>query len=297
MDAYHGLALVPIADVFNHAEEHHVHLETDWEVCRICGALNVCPHDEDVPHRGEHGGVGVETSSDLSVNPIQHSFDMVCDRKVHRGSEVFNTYNVEPRSQGVGVSSGISNVELMCRYGFVLEGNGADRLPFDEREVQLASAHVLPAGIPVKNMNGKRSFRGVSEIRALFVDAGLVGLDNSEEDSLEMDAEGSISTGLWTRLAEEALSETGASGGDDEDSLNDGVARALIRGVCARVVRLCEGRLEAMAYDEIEEEEGERQGEGLLTVVGRYVRGERALLNAAVQQWRTFGDSGVSLCF
>jgi len=27
VDAYHGLAMVPIADAFNHAQDHHVHLE------------------------------------------------------------------------------------------------------------------------------------------------------------------------------------------------------------------------------------------------------------------------------
>lgn len=27
VDAFHGLALVPIADAFNHSEENHVHLE------------------------------------------------------------------------------------------------------------------------------------------------------------------------------------------------------------------------------------------------------------------------------
>src|SRR5271169_4163594 len=80
VDAYHGLALVPVADAFNHTEEHHVHLETDWEVCRICGALNSCPHDGDEPDLDHDAKQAREFSSTSIINPIHHSFDMVCDR-------------------------------------------------------------------------------------------------------------------------------------------------------------------------------------------------------------------------
>jgi hypothetical protein len=282
VDAYHGLALVAVADVFNHTEEHHVHLEADWEVCRICGSLNSCPHDGDEPDLVEQDG---EFSPTSSIDSIQHSFDMVCDRAIDGESEVFNTYNVEPRSQGVVVvSGGISNVELLCRYGFVLEGNGADRLQFDEEEVRQVLVNHVPGETPFEDVDNERNGKGVSEIRMLFVDAGL--LETSDVDGLEMDAEGSISMGLYTLLAKRVLSN-----GEDDD---DAVAKALVQGVCACVVGLCEGRIRAMmGEEEDDDEEKERQGEGLLTVVGRYMRGERALLKAAVQLWRTFGDSVV----
>jgi hypothetical protein len=45
VDAFHGLALVPVADAFNHSENNHVHLEVrrslfttyaaDWKVDRL----------------------------------------------------------------------------------------------------------------------------------------------------------------------------------------------------------------------------------------------------------------------
>ncbi|KAF7973639.1 hypothetical protein HWV62_14712 [Athelia sp. TMB] len=45
VDAFHGLAMVPIADAFNHDQENHVHLESDYDVCARCGAVDECPHD------------------------------------------------------------------------------------------------------------------------------------------------------------------------------------------------------------------------------------------------------------
>ncbi|KAF7971288.1 hypothetical protein HWV62_21542 [Athelia sp. TMB] len=47
VDAFHGLAMVPIADAFNHDQENHVHLESDYDVCARCGAVDECPHDAD----------------------------------------------------------------------------------------------------------------------------------------------------------------------------------------------------------------------------------------------------------
>ncbi|KAG0165212.1 hypothetical protein DFQ28_009086 [Apophysomyces sp. BC1034] len=46
VDAYHGNAMVPFADVFNHrsGNNEHVHFETDFDVCDACGALDYCEH-------------------------------------------------------------------------------------------------------------------------------------------------------------------------------------------------------------------------------------------------------------
>lgn len=120
VDIYHGLALVPVADAFNHTEENHVHLETDWYVCATCGSLDSCKHDED------------ETEPEISSRSrtstaarIEHTYDMVAERAIAAGEEVFNTYD----------SHGISNVELLYRYGFMLDGNARDAVEFDENEL------------------------------------------------------------------------------------------------------------------------------------------------------------------
>ena len=246
VDAYHGLALVPIADAFNHSEEHDVHLETDWEVCRDCGALEACGHDDEE----DLSDLVNEDGSNVKAEPIVHSFDMVSDRPVNQDKEVFNTYNVE-RGVGAGAAGGdaggIGNVELLCRYGFVVEGNGADLIVFDEEELG-----VVEAGHKDYNYNDDSPASS-----QLLIDAGLVKED-SHTPSYEMDAEGRITLALWTRLGSPAN-----------------------RRAATAVVGLCEGRLR-----EIYGDDDECSGPVVLTVVGHYVRGERALLEAAVQLWK-----------
>ncbi|KAI0080163.1 SET domain-containing protein [Panus rudis PR-1116 ss-1] len=106
VDAYHGLAMVPIADAFNHAQENDVHLESDYDVCVICGSNTPCPHDETSMVANDDGrreGESIDTC------------DMVTNRPVAAGGEVFNTYGER-----------LTNAQLLVRYGFALEGNEND---------------------------------------------------------------------------------------------------------------------------------------------------------------------------
>ena len=59
---------------------------------------------------------------------IKHTYDMVAERVITPGEEVFNTYD----------SRGLSNVNLLCQYGFMLEGNGKDSIEFDKHELSAA---------------------------------------------------------------------------------------------------------------------------------------------------------------
>jgi len=45
VDAYHGLAMVPVADAFNHTVHNTIHLETNHDVCPVCGSWLECKHD------------------------------------------------------------------------------------------------------------------------------------------------------------------------------------------------------------------------------------------------------------
>lgn len=278
VDAYHGLALVPIADAFNHSEEHHVHLETDWEVCRVCGVLEACPHDSD------------EEITTSQGNSIVHSLDMVSNRPICQGEQVYNTYNVESRSQRAsGTLGGIGNVYLFCRYGFVLEGNGADRILFDESEME----QVLPLGAVAHSAVGDGAVIDIT--RGLF--AGLIMEEEEDEPGNQMDAEGCISSVLWARLARAAITPSSSSrrdvykGGGETKQVENPVnhTQKIVQGVCSGVVRLCEGRLRQVV-DGDDDVVKERFDGGLVTLVGRYVRGERALLKAAVQVWKEFGE-------
>ncbi|KIK48128.1 hypothetical protein CY34DRAFT_731595 [Suillus luteus UH-Slu-Lm8-n1] len=115
IDAYHGLAMVPIADAFNHINENHVHMESDFDVCAECGSLAECDHDREtlpaVPSRGAYSLPG-ESKPDLALEI--DTLDMCSVKPILPHSEVFNTYG------------SLSNAELISRYGFTLPENEHD---------------------------------------------------------------------------------------------------------------------------------------------------------------------------
>ncbi|GAA5826079.1 hypothetical protein JCM3770_000979 [Rhodotorula araucariae] len=111
VSSFHPLALVPLADAFNHADPPHVHLASDAWVCPECGRLDACPHDDDErpasPVAARAGGT-------------EETVDMVAERAIEAGEEVFNTYG-----------SGLSNAHLVAAYGFLLEGNEHEVVSFE----------------------------------------------------------------------------------------------------------------------------------------------------------------------
>ncbi|KAI0305945.1 hypothetical protein B0F90DRAFT_946723 [Multifurca ochricompacta] len=126
VDAYHGLAMVPIADAFNHAQDNSVHLQCDYDVCTSCGSLGECPHD-------------AETLEDMDVlatpagmEDPENTCEMVVNAVVAPGEEVFNTYGAT-----------LKNAELLVRYGFMLEANDNDILTWTIEEIWDAAGAVL----------------------------------------------------------------------------------------------------------------------------------------------------------
>ena len=117
IDTYHTLALVPLADMFNHSDSPHVHLASDHWVCSVCGALDECPHD------GQQSDGYLPAASGA---PSADTCDMVSERFVLAGEEVFNTYGP------------LSNAQLLASYGFVLEANEYEHLLFDAAHVSEA---------------------------------------------------------------------------------------------------------------------------------------------------------------
>ncbi|KAG1781040.1 hypothetical protein EV702DRAFT_1193880 [Suillus placidus] len=130
VDAYHGLAMVPVADAFNHTNENHVHMEkrgrgprdtvvllthSDFDVCAECGSLAECNHDHEthpaVPSRGACSLPGAcKPDMALEIDTL----DMCSVKPILPHSEVFNTYG------------SLSNAELISRYGFTLPENEHD---------------------------------------------------------------------------------------------------------------------------------------------------------------------------
>ncbi|KAJ1990266.1 hypothetical protein H4R33_001770 [Dimargaris cristalligena] len=133
VDNYHGDALVPFADIFNHRTGgEHVHIEAQGEVCDACGEHNGCEHTmdqsegEDAEGTGEEdeGGPeeeapeleGADGGSDAESfeSEDEDAMDMCVFRPVSRGNEVFNTYGEHGASY------------ILHRYGFAEADN-----PFD----------------------------------------------------------------------------------------------------------------------------------------------------------------------
>ncbi|KAJ7133542.1 hypothetical protein C8R44DRAFT_24920 [Mycena epipterygia] len=115
VDSYHGLAMVPIADAFNHAQENHVHLESDFDVCPECGSLQRCVHD-DTAEPLARAVMAAEDGDDF--------YEMVCNRAIPPRAEVFNTYGET-----------LSNAQLLVQYGFILDANEHDRLTWTLRDL------------------------------------------------------------------------------------------------------------------------------------------------------------------
>ncbi|KAI6149717.1 hypothetical protein BKA82DRAFT_399846 [Pisolithus tinctorius] len=113
VDAFHGLSMVPIADVFNHVNENHVHMESNFDVCVECGSFVECKHDRDGEDRLAARVPHSATSMPLQGDEIDY-LEMRTIRSVPPHSEVFNTYG------------SLSNATLLTRYGFMLPENEFD---------------------------------------------------------------------------------------------------------------------------------------------------------------------------
>lgn len=154
VDVYHGAAIVPLADAFNHQELNNVCFEvsrispcnllvdiqtdaagrqSDDFVCEDCGSLATCEHDdiEGVeprwePTEGETSAETIEIASRLShlplevirslFDPRQNTLDLTVKTPYEPGQEVYNTYG-----EGMGWP------KQACEWGFIdesIEGDG-----------------------------------------------------------------------------------------------------------------------------------------------------------------------------
>ncbi|KAF8870889.1 hypothetical protein BD779DRAFT_508069 [Infundibulicybe gibba] len=120
--------MVPIADAFNHTNDHHVHLEADYNVCLQCGSLYECPHDRDEAPGNSCASLSSTSAVDLTTERPDPTddvcYDMVTNSIIPPFTEVFNTYG-----------ENMSNAQLLSRYGFIIDGNEHDYLAWDVEEI------------------------------------------------------------------------------------------------------------------------------------------------------------------
>ncbi|KAF9266038.1 SET domain-containing protein [Marasmius fiardii PR-910] len=124
VDAYHGLAMVPVADAFNHATYNDVQLESEFDVCPECGSVQECVHDQD--HEEDEKRVDFTRTAEVDPNEGDEMYyTMTTTSRILPGmKEIFNTYG-----------SQLTNAELMVRYGFILDENDRDYVEFNVRDV------------------------------------------------------------------------------------------------------------------------------------------------------------------
>ncbi|KAF4621125.1 hypothetical protein D9613_000996 [Agrocybe pediades] len=192
VDAYHGLAMVPVADAFNHVVENNVHLESDFNVCPECGALYECVHDRD-EHDEDDGDHDRRPPAATSGDERDIFFEMVSNAGIPSHSEIFNTYGER-----------LTNAELLNQYGFILDVNDNDHLSWTMDEV----LHLLSSE-PVSRQdkdNVLRRFREVSSIlrhsdaTSLLSRSNIIHFLGSDNNSFSINSEGVVSHMLWTLL-------------------------------------------------------------------------------------------------
>lgn len=119
VDMFHGQAMVPLADMFNHTEDANVHFEADDEVCDECGALGKCDHSDDPLPFAAYGRPSAFLPAAYGPNSKGWSaprglegldtIDMVAQETISPGQEALNSYGL------------MSNAALLTAYGFCLE--------------------------------------------------------------------------------------------------------------------------------------------------------------------------------
>ncbi|KAI9511538.1 SET domain-containing protein [Russula earlei] len=193
VDAYHGLAMVPIADAFNHAQDNSVHLQSDHDVCTSCGSLSECPHDVDVETREDAS----TSAPGADTVESENTCEMVVNAAVAPGEEVFNTYGAN-----------LTNAELLVLYGFMLDANDKDILTWTTDEIWDTAGAAL-ADLRPRRWDDDPSYGDFMEIlRDWQYDAGWADSElvidtepDENKNPLYMTADGVLSHKLWLAIA------------------------------------------------------------------------------------------------
>jgi hypothetical protein len=135
IDNFHQLALVPIADLFDHSDQPDVEMISEDLVCDQCGASQECIHDsEDLqaqpsksPPENNEDTVELVSIHPLVlpvINQLQSThLDTEDEDIISTSPIVYNTYGK------------LSNARLLAEYGFMIDGNSYDRIHFDYHQV------------------------------------------------------------------------------------------------------------------------------------------------------------------
>ncbi|SPO19703.1 related to RKM3 - ribosomal lysine methyltransferase [Ustilago trichophora] len=205
VDTFHGVALVPVADLFNHAETHTVQFESDQDVCEVCGVALLTGHEEgecrqsdvesgDVSeeedceeedaksdeddenlHVDQHTSEEVETSDppeDINQNEVndESESESNMDEEDPEYSDTLDmrTLHAIPCDQEIYNTYGpLSNALLLTRYGFCLDTEtDVERFTVDLRFPDERSSF-FAAFLGGKSCSSV-GFKKVDEVRTVF---------------------------------------------------------------------------------------------------------------------------------
>ena len=222
VDNYHALAMVPLADIFNHHFAFNTCLQSDDIVCSFCGSLDACPHDSSDAERA----VELVTQDRQTRCATAQLVEMVLTTPVQAGHQVYNTYGP------------LSNAKLLANYGFMLDANDDDKVCWFSAAEPLRSA-----GIENCPDDWRRLCVVFIKVQQSFDDDRIAAAEptdsimhGSPPDLLYIDADGSISCTLWALLSIAGDDE----GGQDRDGR-----------IVERVLRLCGYRISSLAANDL----------------------------------------------
>lgn len=112
IDMYHLIAMVPFADLLNHAGVANTSLASDDFVCHVCGELAECAHDMPYPGRPPERLAHLDVLTRANLSESNDTVDMYVELEVDEGEEVMNSYGE------------VGDARLLVEWGFVLMDHG-----------------------------------------------------------------------------------------------------------------------------------------------------------------------------
>ena len=174
------------------------HPQCDFDVCPLCGSFAECTHDrEDAPPS--------EEPRDWQAPPVAavpDTCDMVVNRQVPAGSEVFNTYGARK-----------SNAALLAWYGFAHDGNENDVVGWDFTDVTQTLGGIVSSSALPSEESYKAVLRAwLASLGSMVADESRLvyrpDLDDAEERSFVgpstafcVNSDAQLSVYLWVYLA------------------------------------------------------------------------------------------------
>lgn len=232
VDTYHGVGLVPVADLFNHTEVHTVQFEADQDVCEICGVAFLTGHTEDECRQsdGEESAdsdsapeeeddaesqdqtvaeaASITTSDDEASAATAEQQHQAQDGEETRAEEeeeeeVADTLDMRtlaPISWGeemFNTYGSLTNALLLTRYGFTLD----TETDFERFTLDLRFATEQQAYLACFLSSGSGKFQRIGEVEKAFATAvDLIDAYFSESNSSKVGDQSQADTETGVRV-------------------------------------------------------------------------------------------------